>query len=156
MKRDQKVLLHILCRSQWTFRTTSINRTITVTKRFCQKILVDPSMHGNDKRNDKLKDSLDHTQACSKMQMNVTYRLLDKTIFLMSGDRNIVLEWREYFLLLNSIDLSLNSIFFWLSCFWTLPNISNFAQPPKPPRSILCTCGPSWKSPSHPWVISSN
>jgi hypothetical protein len=35
-----------------TFGTTDINRMITVTKRFCQKILLDPSMHGNDKRND--------------------------------------------------------------------------------------------------------
>ena len=55
-----------------TFLTwmTDINRMITITKRFCQKVLLDSSMHDNEKRNDKLKDNMDHTPKCLKMQMN--------------------------------------------------------------------------------------
>ena len=61
---------------------SDINRMITVTKRFCQKVLLDSSMHDNDKRNDKLKDSLDHTPTevlknANEYIHNVTCRLLD-------------------------------------------------------------------------------
>ena len=61
---------------------TDINRMITVTKRFCQKVLLDSFMHDNEKRNDKLKDSLDHTptevlENANEYICNVTCRLLD-------------------------------------------------------------------------------
>jgi len=74
---------------------TGMNRKITITKKFCEKVLLDPSMHHNDQRNNKLKKSLDATEekvvdnANGDFQ-NLINRLLDKAIFPRGGDRGAI------------------------------------------------------------------
>jgi len=71
-----------------TFLTwmTGMNRKITVSKKFCQKVLLDPSMHHNDQRNDKLKKSLDSEQeevvnSADGDFQNLILKLVDAAIF---------------------------------------------------------------------------
>lgn len=72
---------------------TDMNRKITAMKTFCQKVLLDLSMHHNDQRNDKLKQRLDLTEDemfnnANGDFWNLILRLLDKAILPRSGDRN--------------------------------------------------------------------
>lgn len=71
------------------------NRKITVTKTFCQKVLLDPSMYHNDQRNDKIKQQLDQTEDklvndTNGDLRNLMLRLIDNAILPRGGNGDAI------------------------------------------------------------------